>query len=417
LIGSTDRTGGVHGRCERCGEPSVALREFVAVLVFVDHQVVGEADDDAILPATIESKLNAIRSVAWDGRGRYRGLFDTEDDARCFGLLVLASVGRDAKAQDVLSGEMKSVYERAMGGTTDTGGGLVPIEYARRIQRLVEDAGVYAANAFTMPMSTDQMTFQRRTQGLTVFKTGQNVAATASDLGFETVNLNADEWNVLALYPKSLDADSAGALGELVLMEIVHAIAQSLDTVGFGGDGTPGSLDVFGLTNRLASINGVDDGGGLVLGSGNLWGELVLADFEAVAGRAPGYAHANGKWYCSIPFYFGVMVKLMLAAGGVTAAEIEGKRRPMFLGYPVELVNYGMPKVQGNSQIPAMFGDLKLSSAHGVRENLTIDQSNDVKFIERQVAVLGTQRHAVNNHSLGDENDAGPVVGIITAAA
>ena len=48
-------------------------------------------------------------------------------------------------------------------------------------------------------MTTDQMTFQRRTKGLTVYKTGHNVAATASEMGFETVNLNADEWNALAL--------------------------------------------------------------------------------------------------------------------------------------------------------------------------------------------------------------------------
>jgi HK97 family phage major capsid protein len=369
------------------------------------------------LPATIESKLNAVRSVAWDAQGRYRGLLDSEDDARCFGLLVMAHAGKDGRAIEALKGEMKSVYERAMGGTTDTGSGLVPIEYARRIQRLVEDAGVWPANAFTMPMSTDQMTFQRRTQGLTVFKTGRNVAATASDLGFDTVNLNADEWNALAIYPKSLDADAAGALGELVMMEIVQAFAQSLDTVGFGGDGTPDSLDVFGIINRLLTINGVDDGGGLVLGSGNLWSELVLADFETAAGRLPGYAHGNAKWYASIPFFFGVMVKLMLAAGGVTAGEIEGKRRPLFLGYPVELVNYGMPKVQGNSQVPALFGDLRLSSTHGVREQLTIDQSGDVKFIERQVAVLGTQRHAVNNHSLGNATDAGAVVGVITQSS
>jgi hypothetical protein len=33
------------------------------------------------------------------------------------------------------------------------------------------------------------------------------------------------------------------------------------------------------------------------------------------------------------------------------------------------------------------------------------------------VAVLGTQRHAVNNHSLGNATDAGAVVGVITQSS
>jgi len=210
----------------------------------------------ANVPKTIDNKLAAIRRTAWDDRGNYRGVFETEDDARCFGLYVMAHVGHDARAAEALNGEMKSVYERAMGSdTTAAGGAAVPVEYSRRIERLVEAFGVWAANAFPMPMSSDSLTFSRRTSGLTVFKTGQNVATTASDLGFATINLNADEWNVLALYPKSLDADAAGAIGELVALEIALAFANQLDSCGFIGDGTPTYLDVFGIIPRLITIN------------------------------------------------------------------------------------------------------------------------------------------------------------------
>jgi len=76
-----------------------------------------------------------------------------------------------------------------------------------------------------------------------------------------------------------------------------------------------------------------------------------------------------------------------------------------------------MPRVEGNSQVAMLYGDLRLSSTHGVRKQLTIEQDNSVKFIERQVAVLGTQRHAIENHTMGDAITAGPMVGLITAAA
>lgn len=64
-----------------------------------------------------------------------------------------------------------------------------------------------------------------------------------------------------------------------------------------------------------------------------------------------------------------------------------------------------------------MLGDVRLSTTHGVRDEMMIEESRDVKFIERQVAVLGTQRHDINNHSLGSATAAGAVVGVITPAA
>jgi len=398
---------------ELLGEVKTALAEsskIKAAVAQLEEQMRG-------LPETIDNKLKAVRAISYDDRGRYRGLFETEDDARCFGLHLMATVGKDGRALDALKGEMKSVYERALGGTSELGDAVVPIEYSRRIQRLVNEAGVFPRNAFNMPMPTDKFTFQRRTQGLTVFKTGKNEAATASDLGFETINLNADDWNVLCLYPKTMDADSAGVIGELVLMEIVQAFSEAMDTYGFGGDGTPDSLDIEGLTAKLKRLNGVDDGGGLVLGSGNLWSELVRDDFQKVIGTLPGYAHANAKWYVSMPMWATVFLDILLDGGGVTAAEIEGRRRPMFLGYPVEICHFGMPKTEGNSQVCALFGDLRQSSTHGAREQMTIEESRDVKFIERQIAVLGTQRRDINNHSLGDADTAGAVVGLITASS
>jgi len=76
-----------------------------------------------------------------------------------------------------------------------------------------------------------------------------------------------------------------------------------------------------------------------------------------------------------------------------------------------------MPRAQGNSQVCCLYGDLRLSSTHGVRKELTIDQDTSVGFKERQVAVLGVQRHDLSNHTFGDATTAGPMVGLITASS
>lgn len=370
------------------------------------------------LPASIEEKMATIRAVSYDELGRYRGVFSDESQARCFGLFVLAHVGGSQKAQDALAGEMKSIYERAMGDTTATGSGTVPIEFSNRVERLVQAFGVFAANAFPMPMTSDQLTFQRRVSGITVFKTGRNIATTASEMGFATVNLNADEWNGLVLYPKSMGEDAAASIGEMVAMELAQAFAETIDACGFIGNGTPTYLDVVGITTRLLSINTVapDAAGGLVLGTGNAWSELIEADFLKLCGQLPQYRGAMNKWYASNAFIWQVMHRVTLAKGGVTRAEFAGEQKLMFLGYPIEVVQ-SMATAQANSQVPCLFGDLRLSSTHGKRKELTIEESRDVKFIERQVAVLGTQRHAISNHSLGDATHAGPVVGLLTAAS
>jgi len=365
------------------------------------------------LPNTIENKLAAVRRMVFDDRGNYRGVaFGSEEEARGFGLFVLARTAGDQRALGALKAEFKDVFQRAFGDDPDAAN-TVPVEYSSRVQRLVEEFGVFARNAFRMPMSSDSLTFQRRKSGLTVYKTGHNTAATGSEPAFETVNLNADEWNTLTLYPKALGEDSAVAVAEMVALEIAQAFAEAIDNYGFTGDGTPANLDVFGITTRLMAINGVDAGGGLVLGDGNAWSELTIDNFLAMKGQARFVR--EGKFFCSSEFFWTCIAGLIMDAGGRTMMETSRGPVLAFLGSPVEITP-SMPRSEGNSQIACLYGDMRLSSTHGVRRELTIEQDTSVKFIERQVAVLGTQRHAISNHTLGDATTAGPMVGLITAA-
>jgi len=196
----------------------------------------------------------------------------------------------------------------------------------------------------------------------------------------------------------------------------LHAMAKQVDECVFNGDTSSTYFGHFGIIPKLKDINGVDDGGGLVLGTGNAWSELTLTDLEKLAGTIPNYADENAKWYCHRKFFFTVIAKLVLDAGGVTATEMEGRRQLQFLGYPVELSQV-MPKTEANSQVPVVFGDMRQAVTLGRRREMTVDTSRDYKFAERQLTFLGTRRIAINCHSLGSATEAGPMAGLITAAS
>jgi HK97 family phage major capsid protein len=371
-------------------------------------------NDQRDLMGNVEKRIKAIRGQMYDGRGQYRGAFACEDDARAFGLIVMAHCSRSDAARSELKKSFPDVYEKAMSSTSQ--GAIIPPEFANRIVLLVEQYGVFDRNAFIMPMTSDSLSFIKQTGELTVYLVGENTAGTTSDPTSANITLNAKEWGTLTYYPRTLGEDAAPEVGELVARSIARAFALKMDQIGFNGDGSATYFGVVGLRQRLVNINSVDDGGGLVLGTGNAYSELTLADFEKVAGALPEYASADAKWYVSRKFYWEVMVKLALAVGGVTAGEVEGKRQLLFLGYPVQITQV-MPSTEANSQVCALFGDLRQAATIGRRREMSVDQSTEYKFAERQVTVLGTRRVAVNVHDVGTATEAGPIVGLITAAA
>jgi HK97 family phage major capsid protein len=379
--------------------------------------------------ADIEARMAKIKRLSWDSRGNYRGVFESEDQARGFGLLCMTKArGYDPEsdvlakgAEEVLKRDYPDIHKRAMDSVGD--GALIPPEFSTRLVRLVESFGVFEANAFIMPMASESLSFMRRTGGLSVFLVGENAAGTTSDPAFGNVSLTAKEWGTLTYVPRTLDEDSAAEIGELIAFEIAQAFAEKTDEIGFNGDGTSTYFGVVGVRERLKGLSAtIANIAGLVVGAGNEYSELVLNDFEKVMGTLPQYAANNAKWYVSRFFFFSVMVKLMHAVGGVTAGEIEGRRRLLFGGDPVEIAQ-AMPRAQANSQVCALYGDLRRAATVGRRRGVTIETSRDYKFAERQITFLGTRRIAINVHDVGNHSATaslrvpGPIVGLITAAS
>lgn len=309
-------------------------------------------------------------------------------------------------------------------GADTTGSGvLVPEEFGTSLILLRENYGAARRLFNVIPMSSDTRTEPRQLSTLTAYFTGENSAGTESNLTFDNVTLVAKKLMVLARMSNELNADNAIALGDRLIGEIAWAFANKEDECAFNGDGTSTYGGMTGVRSRLAELT-AGTAPGLVLGSGNLWSELTLSDFNNVAGVLPQYADIPGAaWVCHKTFYYSVMQKLALAAGGTQAIEVmNGVEVPVFLGYPV-VVSQVYPSTQANSQIPVTFGAYNLGAKFGNRGQEQIAFSTQAviggeSMWERdQIGVRGTERFDIIVHDYGTSTTAGPIVGLQTAAS
>ena len=321
------------------------------------------------------------------------------------------------------------VVSRAMSeGVNESGGFLVPEEFGNDLIDLREIYGVFRRNAKIVPMASDSRSDPRRTGGLTAYFAGEGDAITASDKSWDRVNLAAEKLTCLARYSNEVNEDAVISMGDDLAGEIAYAFATKEDACGFIGDGTDTYGGMQGVTTKIKGLNGtIANIAGLTVATGtgyaSSYGAIVLTDFEAVVGNLPVYADtARAKWYVHKSFYWNVMARLALAAGGVTGSEIEGSRTKRFLGYDVEFVQI-LPKTPAVSQVAALLGDLSLAASFGSRRDTTIAVSEHSRFANDQLEIRGTERFDINVHDVGNASAtaglrvAGPIVGLITAAS
>jgi HK97 family phage major capsid protein len=370
----------------------------------------------------LDAKIASAARRAYDGNGNYRGHFASETQARTFALSVIAGTapeGSDARklAVKILAHEHKDFADRQKDVSGEQA--LIAHEHSTRVHRLVEDSSVWARHAFAMPMGTSEVSFTRRVSGFRAHKTKARATVAKQDMQVAPVNLTVSDFDILTSYPKQLEADSLVPIAEMLMGEMSLGFSLALEEDGLIGDGSAAYDNETGLTFLLKQINGVDEGGGLVLATGANgagWSSIVNNDILKLIGRARNVRPGMGVLIGSNEFFWTVLAKLITAAGGVTKMEMENGFSLNFFGVPYE-VSHVMPRSAGNSQIPLLYGDLGQSSTLGNRQQTTIETSREVYFTTKEIAVLATSRYAINNHSLGDDTPAGPVTGLITPAA
>lgn len=310
------------------------------------------------------------------------------------------------------------------GGSDSTGAHVfVPTEFGMDLILLREQFGTARRLLNVVPMSSDKKTEPRQLSGLTAYFVGENTAGTESTMSHDNVTLVAKDLMTLARISRQLDMDSVISWADKLVREIAYSFASKEDDCAFNGDGTSTYGGITGIRAKLDTLT-AGTAPGLILGAGNAYSELTLANFESMLGALPQYAETPAtRFVAHKTFYYTVMVKLINAAGGLTGTEIvNGRRMPMFMGYPVEFCQK-YPSTAANSQIPVTFGDHSLGAMFGDRARDEIafsDQATiggESMFERNQIGVRGTERFDVVVHDFGSNTVAGPIVGLEMAAS
>lgn len=312
------------------------------------------------------------------------------------------------------------------------GGFAVPEEFSQTLIDLREEYGVIKPLCNTVNMSRDVLWIPRRTAGFTVYQVGENTTITDSTPTGNNVELVAKKWAAYGKSSTELLDDADLSIADWYAREFAYAFALQEDTCILRGDQTQTYLGVLGIEGKFRSLV-ADAGGtwasgdqdyaaGLVEGAGNLWSELTLANFQKVAGRLPTYPGMTPKWICSQPFFYEVMQRLQLAAGGAMVGDFEGGTKKMFLGHEV-VISQAMPKTEADDQLACLFGDLSFGVAVGNRRDLEISVTDQRFHDLDQIGWRATERIAINVHDVGNASStaadrvAGPVVGLVTATS
>ena len=306
-------------------------------------------------------------------------------------------------------------------GDVSGAGIFVPDEFSTDIIRLVEAYGVIRQLVPATLMKSETKTTPRRVGGLTAYAVGENTAGTESDAEWNEVKLVAKKWMVLTRMSNELSEDSVVSIANELIREIALAFAIKEDQSGFLGDGTSTYNGIVGIITKLDTLT-AGTAPGHILGAGNAYSELTLANFSSVVAALPQYAAASPNWVCHRTFFYNVMQPLALAAGGTTAGDVVNGIQARFLGYPV-VFSQVLPSVAANSQIPVIFGDLAMGCQFGDRRMMNIEFSDQVtvggqSVWERdQIAFKATSRNDFVCHDFGTNSAAGPIVGLELAAS
>jgi len=344
--------------------------------------------------------------------------FKCEERAYRAGMSIKASLLNDSEARRWCADH--GVESRAQaGGINSLGGVLTNPELSSEIVRLVEEFGVFPADARNVSMNSDSLLIARRTGGLSARPIGENAAPTTSDVSFDNIQLTAKLWGIDNRIPMSLLEDSVINLADTMAVEVAQAFAEAFDNSGFIGTGS-GSL-YHGTTGvAVAIIDGTHTAGVQTAATGNnTFSGLALSDFTNTVARLPVYARSRGnaKWYISPSGYGASMLRLMMAASGNNQADVAGGANLQFLGFPVVIAQPLEARLTGTgSAVACLFGDLSQAATYGVRREVTI-KTDTSRFIEfDQMLTFATARVAMVANDLGDTSKAGPIVALRFAA-
>lgn len=341
---------------------------------------------------------------------------------------MFANTDLQIKALEFCASKGIKTTKTMLEGVNEQGGALVPTEFDNVLIRLMERFGVIRQSATIKQMGSDMRSVPRRVGGVTANWVGEGGTIAESSPTYDTVSLVAKKLATLTAISSEVQEDSAVSIADELAFECALAFATAEDKAAFIGDASPTYGGITGITQKLKGLSAtIANIAGLVVASGNLFSEVILTDFNSVVALLPEFADGpNTAWYMHRTLYYNFIVKLLqTAAGGATISELQqGQRapRPLFLGYPV-VFTQAMPKIDANSQVAALLGDLRMGCFLGDRRRRTLFLDPYSLLSTDMIQVRATERVDFNFHSPGNatataaDKQPGPVVGLISAAS
>lgn len=386
-----------------------------------------EAEAEVVTPTILTPEISGggitapERKIVVPATARQSGslrVFKTREQAYAAAVFVGCLSGYGWAKQANASANLFNMNALQSEGINTDGGYSVPEEFSREMIILREKKGIFRQKCRVIPMVSDTFSMGRRVSGLTAYPVAEGVAGTVSTAKQDRVKLVAQKWMVLATLTKELNADSAINWIDMLFEESAYALAVAEDNAGFNGDGTGTYSGIVGLANALQASCKVTQG------TGSTWGAIVLADINALMAKLPDYqVPLEPEFYCNKAFFDGVLTKLAMAAGGVTATEIvNGVMRGKFFGYTVNFVS-SMPRITASAHIPLYFGDLRYSSKFGDRAGLRMEMTEQgvvggvELFSTDEIGIKTVERFDIANHERGTttSTDAGgPMNALVT---
>lgn len=294
-------------------------------------------------------------------------------------------------------------------------GFLVESQYSADVLWLTETYGMARQTANVQKFSgTDNWRRPRKTGILGMNHLAEGGSITAADNTYDLISLTPRKVGALMLVSNELLDDAAVSVADEFTKAVAEAQAYREDQDYFLGDGTATYGGHVGLATGLPS-------GAYLASTSNTWAATTLADVMQLPASVENVNPARCEWRCSRQYFFSVLKRLALAAGGTTAEEMLSKKGLrdgadfMFLGDPGRFVQI-MPRATAVSTSHLYYGDFVGGSMLGIHTELRIKTSSEYAFNTDQEAFRAISRIAVNIHGDGRATTVGPIAALKTGS-
>ena len=343
---------------------------------------------------------------------------DAERDAYQSGMWLRAKLLKDERAAQYCRDHGVGGFNQNKESVDADDGYLTPTPLSAAIWQVQNQVGLALKLAEQQPMTSDNMTIPKLTAGPTVYYPAEAAATTASKATFGSISLSAVKKNCLVKISNELIADSIIDVASTIAQRAGYQLSNQTDGEYIAGDGS----GTYG--SQTGCISALGAAGKSTLGSGDTsWSTITLADLNDVVALLPSAYTFNASWIVNRSMYSGTIQRLLYAAGGNDTSMISGgtfdQSTPgasaVLFGFPVYMSDWMPSDSAGNCA--ALFGDFRLASVLGMRQNIEVGMSTEFAWDEDVTTLRAGMRSVVSCHDFGDGADAGGVVGMFLASS